>query len=61
VLRTDHLFREVLPGVCLIVCDLVTSNVRRPRPELLQHKTKYEPVLQRNIVTGPSDSNENLF
>jgi hypothetical protein len=36
--RADHSFRGVLPVVCvcvcLIVCDLETSTVRRPRPEL---------------------------
>jgi hypothetical protein len=32
----DHSFRGVLPGVCvcLIVCDLETSKMRRPRPDL---------------------------
>ena len=34
--RPDYSFRGVLPCVCvcLIVCDLETSNTRRPRPEL---------------------------
>jgi len=35
VRRADHSFRGVLPGVlCIIVCDLETSTVRLPRPEL---------------------------
>jgi hypothetical protein len=33
VRRADHSFRGVLPCVCLIVCDLETSTIRRPRPD----------------------------
>jgi hypothetical protein len=34
--RADHSCREALPGVwvCLIVCDLETSTMRRPRSEV---------------------------
>jgi len=34
VRRADHSIRGVLPGVCLIVCVLETSTMRRPRPDL---------------------------
>jgi hypothetical protein len=34
VRRADHSTRGVLPGVCLIVCGLETSTMRRPRPDL---------------------------
>jgi hypothetical protein len=37
--RADHSFRTVLPVVCLIVCDLETSVMRLPRPDLGSNAT----------------------
>ena len=37
--RADHLFRGVLPGVCLIVHAEETSILRRPRQDLVHFST----------------------
>jgi hypothetical protein len=60
-----HLFKGVLPGVCLLACDRETSTVRRPRPDLgcCSTKKKFIQAILPKVCTmevpssnlGPDD------